>query len=114
MVFCNPVPIAAACFLDKTVVADSLNAIWSAVRDLVNQGRSLNLQFNFAVLVFESHALRVTFSKNLIDSVNRKDYQYRMRRSDDACASFWRTTNEQRWRSSALSSLWQKPESRGV
>lgn len=35
MIYCNPVPIAAACLLGKDVVADALRTIFLAVQDLV-------------------------------------------------------------------------------
>ncbi len=37
-IFCNPVPIAAACFLGKDVVDSTLNAIFAAVADLTKFG----------------------------------------------------------------------------
>jgi hypothetical protein len=36
MIFCNPVPVAYACFLDKGVVADAHRALFKAVKDLAN------------------------------------------------------------------------------
>ena len=33
-IFCNPVPIAAACFIGKEIVDSTLNAIFNAVIDL--------------------------------------------------------------------------------
>lgn len=37
-IYCNPVPIAAACFLGKEVVESTLNALFSAVIDLTKYG----------------------------------------------------------------------------
>lgn len=47
MIYCNPVPIAAACLLGKDVVTDALNTIFLAIRDLVKYDKDLLLQFNF-------------------------------------------------------------------
>ena len=37
-IYCNPVPIAAACFLGKDVVESTLNAVFNAVADLTKYG----------------------------------------------------------------------------
>ena len=37
-IFCNPVPIAAACFMGKDIVDSTLNAIFTAVGDLTKSG----------------------------------------------------------------------------
>jgi nucleoid DNA-binding protein len=110
MVYCNPVPIASASYLDKNIVVDTHNALWRAIADLTQQGRTVHVQFNFAVLTFSNLDLSVRFNGSLASSVNSKDYEMKMRRSDAASADHWRTSYRQKWNSSILSSLWQKPD----
>lgn len=114
MIFCNPVPIAQACYLDKKVVTDAHNAIWSAVRDLAKLGSTINLAFNFAAIVIKDLALEITYNPNFLRSVNQVDYEARMRRSDDPCRTFWRTSSQEKWRSSVLSTLYNRPNSHQV
>jgi hypothetical protein len=40
-IYCNPVPIAAACFLGKEVVESTINAIFAAVADLTKYGKQM-------------------------------------------------------------------------
>ena len=111
MIFCNPVPIAQACYLDKKVVTDAHNALWSAVRDLAKLGHTITLPFNFAAIVIRELALQITYNPTFLRSVNQVNYETRMRKSDDPCATFWRTSSQEKWRSSVLSTLYNKPDS---
>ena len=43
MLYCNPVPIAAACLLGKDVVQDALDALFLAITDLVKYGNFYNV-----------------------------------------------------------------------
>jgi hypothetical protein len=45
MIFCNAVPIAAACLLGKDVVQSTLDSFWKALVLLVQAGKT-NLTFN--------------------------------------------------------------------
>jgi nucleoid DNA-binding protein len=114
MIFCNPVPIAQACSLDKNVIRDSHKALFSAIKDLTKLGRTMHIQFNFAVIVISNMSLTAQFNKNFHVTVNDKGYEAKMRKSDDPCTKFWTTTNQDKWRGSALSKLYQEPDSRNV
>ena len=114
MIFCNPVPIAQACYLDKNVIRDAHKALFAAIKDLTKLGRTLHIQFNFAVVVISNMSLNVQFNKNFHGTVNDKEYEFRMRRSDDPCNKFWTTASGDKWRSSALSKLYQEPNSSNV
>ena len=52
MVFCNPVPIAAGCFMNKKTVEDGINAIVRAVYDLVSLGKNVILKTGFCNICF--------------------------------------------------------------
>lgn len=110
MVYCNPVPIAAASYLDKSTVVDTHTALWRAIADLTQQGRTLHVQFNFAVLTFSNCDMSVRFNSSVASSLNTKDYETKMRRSDLACSGHWRTSYREKWNSSTLSGLWQRPD----
>jgi len=47
MMFCNPMPVAAACFLGKDVVKSAMEAFVKAIIDLTNLNYDLNLDFGF-------------------------------------------------------------------
>ena len=114
MIFCNPVPIAHSCFLGNSVVRDAHSAFINAIKDLVKAGRSLNIKWNFAVMTIKNMALEVRFSPKFDRTVKDKDYEKKMRRSDAACTEFWKTTGVDKWRQSALSSLWKPPDTQNV
>ena len=50
MIYCNPVPIAAACLLGADVVTDALSTLFTGITDLVKYGKDLNLQFGFGTI----------------------------------------------------------------
>jgi hypothetical protein len=114
MIFCNPVPIAFSCNLDKIVIRDSHKAIFSAIKDLTKLGRNLHLAFGFAALNVNNMSLKVVFSKEFSQNVNEHQFERMMRRSDNTCESFWRTTSADKWRGSVLSKLWGKTDSEHV
>ena len=114
MIFCNPVPIAFSCNLDKVVIRDSHKAIFSAIKDLTKLGRNLHLAFGFAALEVQNMSLKVVFAKEFSQKVNNSEYEKIMRRSDNTCESFWRTTSADKWRGSVLSQLWGKTDCQQV
>jgi hypothetical protein len=64
MIYCNPVPIAAACLLGKEVVTDALNTIFLAITDLIKYNRDLRLDFGFGRITIVNRGLKVTFSND--------------------------------------------------
>ena len=62
MIYCNAVPIAAACLLGKDVVTDVLNTIFLAVIDLVKYGKNIDLAFGFCNVRIIGKKLNVVFS----------------------------------------------------
>jgi hypothetical protein len=108
-IYCNPVPIAAACLLGKDVVTDALNTLFLAFTDLVKYNRDLNLQFGFAAIRIIGKALNVTFAKNFIDSVQDKTFENTMKRSTTPVSSIWKSNYTKTFAQSTLGSLIQKP-----
>ena len=64
MIYCNPVPIAAACLLGKEVVTDALSTIFLAIVDLIKYNRDLSLNFGFARITIANRGLKVIFAEN--------------------------------------------------
>ena len=109
MIFCNPVPIAHSCYLGKNIVQDAHRAIFKAVRDLTNQGRNLELRFNFCVIRVLNRSLSVQFNPNFTQSINDKGYELKMRKSDNPCKELASTTHDQQWKKSVMSNLMRRP-----
>ena len=65
MTYCNPIPIAASCYLNKNVVEDSLNSIFAAIYDLINVGRNIVLKTGFCNIYFMERNLTYSFSNDL-------------------------------------------------
>jgi hypothetical protein len=65
MTYGNPVPIAAACFVHKNIVQDTLNAIFTAVYDLIDMGKNVYLKTGFCNINFVDRNLTYNFSPNL-------------------------------------------------
>ena len=112
MVFCNPVPISYACQLSSKVVRDAHTAFFGAIKELAKLGRTLYIKFDFAVMKIAHQTLEVHFSPRFSKSVNQKEYEKTMRKSDAPCVDFWRSSNK--WRQSALSTLWSRPNTQAI
>ena len=69
MIYCNPVPIAAACLLGKDVVTDALNTIFLAIIDLVKYNKDIVLHFGFANLTIVNKNLKLLFGENYKESI---------------------------------------------
>lgn len=110
MVYCNPYPIAAACMISTDVVKDGLNAFWSAIVDLVNYGRDIDLNFGFCRIQIVDRDLRVRFRKDFRSRVDNKDFEERLKMSNTSCSSFWKTSYDKTWKQSTLGNLVGKPQ----
>ena len=92
MIYCNPVPIAAACLLGKDVVTDALSTIFLAIIDLVKYGRDIVLQFGFGNVTITNKNLKVMFSESFKESVSNKHFEENMKRSKTPVSSLWKTS----------------------
>ena len=63
MVFCNPEPIAAACFVARDVVKSAIDAFTSAIIDLTTLNHNLQIMLGFVKLVVNQKTLKY-FYKN--------------------------------------------------
>ena len=109
MIFCNPYPIAAACQLPTSVIKDGVEAFFHAVVDLINFGRDIDLNFGFARIHIVDRNLKVGFKKNFTTEVEDKQFEEKMKMSNTACSSFWKTSYNKEWGRSTLGNLIKKP-----
>jgi len=75
MMFCNPGPIAAACYLGKDVVQSAIDAIVKAIIDLTDLNHNMNIDFGFCKISINNKDLKYTFKKDIIEFLNEKDYE---------------------------------------
>ncbi len=68
MIYCNPVPIAAACLLGKEVVSDALNTIFLAIVDLIKYNKNLHLNLGFARISIVNRGLKINFASDYAES----------------------------------------------
>lgn len=85
MTYCNPIPIAAACYINSKVVTDGLNAIFNALYDLINIGKNVELKTGFCNINFLDRNLAYSFApdlgktiKNLSESENKVNKQIKV------------------------------------
>ena len=109
MIYCNPVPIAAACLLGKEVVNDALNTIFLAIVDLIKYNRDLNLNFGFARISIVNRGLKVVFASDYKVSCVDKQFEEQMKRSTSAVSSAWKSSYTKTFAQSNLGTLLSKP-----
>jgi hypothetical protein len=97
MVYCNPYPISASCQIGVSVVKDGMNALWTAVFDLITLGKSMDLNFGFARIGIINKDLRISFKKGLTCAVQDKEFEEKMKMSNTSCSSFWKTNYNAEW-----------------
>lgn len=109
MIYCNPVPIAAACLLGQDVVTSALSTIFLAIQDLVKYGRNVDLAFGFCNVKIYNKKLKVVFSDNLICHAQDKLFEDKMKRNVTPVSTLWRTSYTKTFAASTLGTLLRKP-----
>lgn len=110
MTYCNPVPIAAACYLHKNVINDSLNALFQAIYDLVNMGKNIVLKFGFVNIYFYDRNLSYNFNPEVSNSVkNVMETQTKLKRGITPVSNNWKVNSVNKWERSSLSSILDRP-----
>lgn len=69
MIYCNPVPIAAACLLGTDVVTDIISTLMLAIIDLTKYGKDLDLAFGFCNVRITGKNMKTVFSETFINSI---------------------------------------------
>ena len=70
MTYCNPIPIAASCYLPKNLINDTLNAIFNAVLDSINIGKNVTVKTGFCNINFFEKNLSYNFNPDLNSVIN--------------------------------------------
>lgn len=65
MTYCNIIPIAASCYVHKNVVSDTLDAIFTAIYDLINMGKNITLKLGFINIYFADKNMTYNFNPEL-------------------------------------------------
>lgn len=74
MIYCNPVPIANSCFIDKETTQDALTAFARAVADLTALGKTMEINLNIIRIKIVNRNLTYTFNASFADSLNTTGY----------------------------------------
>ena len=108
-IYCNPVPIAAACLLGKDVVQDTLSTIFLGIQDLIKYDRNINLQFGFCCIKIVNKNMKVTFSEEFKEYIKNKHFETKMKRSTTPVSHLWKTSYTKTFAASTLGTLIKKP-----
>ncbi len=109
MIYCNPVPIAAACLLGKEVVTDALNTIFLAITDLIKYNKDLSLNFGFARINIVNRGLKVAFSQDYRSTCADKTVENQMKRAITPVSQTWKSSYTKTFAQSTLGTLLSKP-----
>ena len=111
MIFCNPTPISAGCFMNRKTVEDAINAITKATYDLVSFGKNVVLKTGFCNICFIDKNLTYSFSGEINSMVkDLKTKEETLKRGITPVQKTWRTTALSRWGKSTLSSMLERPQ----
>lgn len=113
MTFLNPVPIAAAVYLHKNVVVDTLDAIFTAIYDLITMGKNIQLKFGFCNIYFYERNLTFTYKPDLQDKMKNDVHETskRIKRGITPVSKNWKVSAYNKWERSNLSTLLERPHS---
>jgi len=92
MIFCNPGPIAASCYLAKEVVASAHEALVKAIYDLTKLGSVINLDFGFVKVKLDNKDLSYKYKNDFETSLNKHNFETKIRKSDIPTNTFWKTS----------------------
>ena len=81
MIFCNLVPIAASCELEKDVVASIMETFASAIVDLAELGKSLEIVIGPCTIKINNKHLTYSYSSNLESQLNNTEYEKNLKKS---------------------------------
>lgn len=110
MIFCNPMPIAASCELDKDVTEAILNTFARAVCDLIELGKSLDIVIGPCSIKINNRNMTYTYTNNFASQLNNTEYEKNLKKSLKETKQFWQEGYDQKWEKSNLSSMISKPE----
>lgn len=109
MIFCNAAPIAAASYLGKEVVSSAIQAFVTAVIDLTRLGYDMNIDLGFCKVRISGKNLSYAYRSDFVGQLNHTSFEKKIKKAVTPTSSFWKTTPEQKWAKSTLSSLFKVP-----
>ena len=110
MTYSNPIPIAAACYLHKNVVSDTLDAIFTAVYDLITMGKNVMIKFGFVNICFFDKNLTYTYAPEVSKTMqNVHETRPKMKRGITPVSNNWKISSVNKWEKSSLSNLLERP-----
>jgi len=114
MIFCNPGPIAAGCYLAKEVVQAAIQAFIAGVWDLTQLGHDLVIDFGFCTLKIIDKNLTYKFTQDFSQNLNDTKFEHKIKKSEVPTDGFWKTSSKDKWAKSTLSGLFKQPDSEKV
>ena len=110
MIYCNPVPIAQSCSLDKDVTESSLNAFAQAVRDLIALGKSMEIKIGAIKIKIVNRNMTYSYESGFGSGLNVTPYEKQMKKSLKETKAHWTESYNETWNKSNLGSLIEKPK----
>lgn len=89
MIYCNPVPIAAASSLDKDVTESILSAFARSVLDLIELGKSLELTVGPCHIKIVNKNLTYSYVGNFSNHLNNTEYEKNLKKSLKETKQHW-------------------------
>lgn len=109
MIYCNPVPVAHACYLDKDVTESALNAFAKGVIDLVALGKNMEIKIGVITIKINNRNLTYSYDSGFANNLNTTEYEKQMKKSITKTKDHWGQSYDQKWGNSNLSGLITKP-----
>jgi hypothetical protein len=110
MIFCNPVPIAASCSLDKDVAESILAAFARAAVDLAELGKNLEIVIGPCNIKIVNRNLTYSYTGNFANQLNNTEYEKNLKKSLKETKQHWQEGRDEKWQKSTLSQMIHKPE----
>lgn len=114
MIFCNPAPIATACYLGKEVVSSAIQAFIEAVSNLTQLGYTLDIDFGFCKVKINNRNLSYNFKQSFGQVLNETSFESKIKKAEAGTATFWQNSMQDKWNASSLSTLFNQPDSEKV
>lgn len=110
MTYCNIIPIAASCYVHKNVVSDTLDAIFTAIYDLINMGKNITLKLGFINIYFADKNMTYNFNPELKGIMsNVQETTIKTKRGITPVSKNWKDTAFNKWERSNLSTMLDRP-----
>jgi hypothetical protein len=110
MIYCNPVPIASSCSLDKDVTESILVSFARAITDLAELGKSLEIVIGPCSIKIVNRDMSYSYTGNFTQQLNHTEYEKNLKKSLKETKQHWQEPYDEKWQKSNLSQMINKPE----